>query len=70
MQRKRKVVLSILGVILIAVVFICSWLRPEAVKERNLDFLKHKAAEYIREQSVGNFFSYEKFESGEYRTHT
>ena len=44
MQRKRKVVLFTLGVMLIAVVFICSWFRPEAVKERNLDFLKHEAA--------------------------
>lgn len=70
MQRKRKVVLFTLGVMLIAVVFICSWFRPEAVKERNLDFLKHEAAEFIREQSVGNIFSYEKFESGEYRTYT
>lgn len=70
MQRKRKVVLFTLGIMLIAVVFICSWFRPEAVKERNLDFLKHQAAEFIREQSVGNIFSYEKFESGEYRTHT
>jgi len=70
MQRRRKAVLSILGVVLITSVFICSWFRPEAVKERNLDFLKHKAAEYIREQSADNIFSYEKFESGEYRTHT
>lgn len=70
MQRKRKVVLFTLGVMLIAVVFICSWFRPEAVRERNLDFLKHQAAEFIREQSVDNIFSYEKFESGEYRTHT
>ncbi|ACV51276.1 hypothetical protein Apar_0847 [Lancefieldella parvula DSM 20469] len=70
MQRRRKVVLSTLGVVLITSVFICSWFRPEAVKERNLDFLKHKAAEYIGEQSVDNIFSYEKFESGEYRTYT
>ncbi|WP_311396719.1 hypothetical protein [Lancefieldella parvula] len=70
MQRRRKAVLSTLGVVLITSVFICSWFRPEAVKERNLDFLKHKAAEYIREQSADNIFSYEKFESGEYRTHT
>ena len=71
MQRKRKVVLSALSAMLIASVFIiCSWFRPEAVKERNLDFLKHKAAEFIREQSVDNIFSYEKFESGEYRTYT
>lgn len=70
MQCRRKVALSALGVLLIAIVFICSWFRPEAVKERNLDFLKHKAAEYIREQSVDNIFSYEKFESGEYRTYT
>ena len=70
MQRKRQVALSTLGVLLIAIVFICSWFHPEAVKERNLDILKHKAAEYIREQSADNIFSYEKFESGEYRTHT
>ena len=70
MQRKRKVVLFTLGVMLIAVVFICSWFRPEAVKERNLDFLKHEAAEFIRKQSADNIFSYEKFESGEYRTYT
>lgn len=70
MQRRKKAVLSTLGVVLITSVFICSWFRPEAVKERNLDFLKHKAAEYIREQSADNIFSYEKFESGEYRTHT
>ena len=54
MQRKRKVVLFTLGVMLIAVVFICSWFRPEAVKERNLDFLKHEAAEFIRKQSADN----------------
>ena len=70
MQRKRKVVLSTLGAMLIASIFICSWFRPEAVKERNLDFLKHEAVEFIREQSADNIFSYEKFESGEYRTHT
>ena len=70
MQRKRKVVLSTLGAMLIASIFICSWFRPEAVRERNLDFLKHQAAEFIREQSADNIFSYEKFESGEYRTHT
>ena len=70
MQRRRIVALSTLGVVLIAIVFICSWFRPEAVKERNLDFLKHKAAEYIREQSADSIFLYEKFESGEYRTHT
>lgn len=70
MQRRRKVALSALGVLLIAIVFICSWFNPEAVKERNLDFLKHKAVEYIGEQSVDNIFSYEKFESGEYKTHT
>lgn len=40
MQRKRIVALSTLGVVLIAIVFICSWFRPEAVKERNLDFFK------------------------------
>lgn len=70
MQRRRKVALSALGVLFIAIVFICSWFNPEAVKERNLDILKHKAAEYIREQSADSIFSYEKFESGEYRTHT
>ena len=70
MQRKRKVVLSTLGAMLIASIFICSWFRPEAVRERNLDFLKHEAAEFIREQSADNIFSYEKFESGEYRTYT
>ncbi|MBF4803119.1 MAG: hypothetical protein HXK24_04805, partial [Lancefieldella parvula] len=70
MQCKRKVALSALGVMLIASVFICSWFRPEAVKERNLDFLKHEAVEFIREQSADNIFSYEKFESGEYRTYT
>lgn len=70
MQRKRKVVLSTLGAMLIASIFICSWFRPEAVRERNLDFLKHEAAEFIREQSADNIFSYEKFESGEYKTYT
>ena len=70
MQRRRIVALSTLGVVLIAIVFICSWFRPEAVKERNLDFLKHEAAEFIREQSADNIFSYEKFEFGEYRTYT
>ena len=52
MQRKRKIVLSTLGAMLIASIFICSWLRPEAVKERNLDFLIHEAVEFIREQSA------------------
>ena len=66
---KKKLYITISAVI-VACVFICSWFRPEAVKERNLDFLKHKAAEYIREQSADNIFSYEKFESGEYRTYT
>ena len=66
---KKRLYITISAVI-VACVFICSWFRPEAVKERNLDFLKHQAAEFIREQSVGNIFSYEKFESGEYRTHT
>ena len=70
MQRKRKVVLSTLGAMLIASIFICIWFRSEAVKERNLDFLKHEAVEFIREQSADNIFSYEKFESGEYRTYT
>ena len=70
MQHKRKVALFTLGVILVALIFLCIWFRPEAVKERNLDFLKHEAAEFIREQSADNIFSYEKFESGEYRTHT
>ncbi len=59
MQRKRKVVLSTLGAMLIASIFICSWFRPEAVRERNLDFLKHEAAEFIREQSADNIFSYD-----------
>ena len=66
---KKKLYITISAVI-VACVFICSWFRPEAVKERNLDFLKHEAAEFIREQSADNIFSYEKFESGEYRTHT
>ena len=66
---KKKLYITISAVI-VACVFICSWFRPEAVKERNLDFLKHEAVEFIREQSVGNIFSYKKFESGEYRTHT
>ena len=66
---KKRLYITISAVI-VACVFICSWFRPEAVKERNLDFLKHKAAEYIREQSADNIFSYEKFESGEYRTYT
>ena len=70
MQLKRKVVLSTLGAMLIASIFICNWFRPEAVRERNLDFLKHQAVEFIREQSADNIFSYEKFESGEYRTYT
>ena len=70
MQLKRKVVLSTLGAMLIASIFICNWFRPEAVRERNLDFLKHEAVEFIREQSADNIFSYEKFESGEYRTYT
>lgn len=55
MQHRRKVVLSTLGVMLIASIFICIWFRPEAVREQNLDFLKHQAAEFIREQSVGIF---------------
>ena len=66
---KKKLYITISAVI-VACVFICSWFRPEAVKERNLDFLKHEAAEFIREKSVSNIFSYKKFESGEYRTHT
>ena len=66
---KKKLYITISAVI-VACVFICSWFRPEAVKERNLDFLKHEAAEFIREQSADNIFSYEKFESGEYRTYT
>ena len=70
MQLKRKVVLSTLGAMLIASIFICNWFRPEAVRERNLDFLKHEAVEFIREQSADNIFSYEKFESGEYKTYT
>ena len=66
---KKKLYITISAVI-VACVFICSWFRPEAVRERNLDFLKHQAVEFIREQSADNIFSYEKFESGEYRTHT
>ena len=66
---KKKLYITI-SVVIVACVFICSWFRPEAVKERNLDFLKHEAAEFIREKSVDNIFSYKKFESGEYRTHT
>ena len=66
---KKKLYITISAVI-VACVFICSWFRPEAVKERNLDFLKHEAAEFIREQSADNIFSYEKFESGEYKTYT
>ena len=66
---KKRLYITISAVI-VACVFICSWFRPEAVRERNLDFLKHQAAEFIREQSADNIFSYEKFESGEYRTHT
>ena len=66
---KKRLYITISAVI-VACVFICSWFRPEAVKERNLDFLKHEAAEFIREQSADNIFSYEKFESGEYRTYT
>ena len=66
---KKKLYITISAVI-VACVFICSWFRPEAVKERNLDFLKHEAAEFIRKQSADNIFSYEKFESGEYRTYT
>ena len=66
---KKKLYITI-SVVIVACVFICSWFRPEAVKERNLDFLKHEAAEFIRKQSADNIFSYEKFESGEYRTYT
>ena len=66
---KKKLYITISAVI-VACVFICSWFRPEAVKERNLDFLKHETVEFIREQSADNIFSYEKFESGEYRTYT
>ena len=66
---KKKLYITISAVI-VACVFICSWFRPEAVRERNLDFLKHQAVEFIREQSADNIFSYEKFESGEYRTYT
>lgn len=71
MQRRKRVIVGItISAVIVACVFICSWFRPEAVKERNLDFLKHEAAEFIREQSADNIFSYEKFESGEYRTYT
>ena len=66
---KKKLYITISAVI-VACVFICSWFRPEAVRERNLDFLKHQAVEFIREQSADNIFSYEKFESGEYKTYT
>ena len=66
---KKRLYITISAVI-VACVFICIWFRPEAVRERNLDFLKHQAAEFIKEQSADNIFSYEKFESGEYRTHT
>ena len=66
---KKKLYITISAVI-VACVFICSWFRPEAVRERNLDFLKHEAVEFIREKSADDIFSYEKFESGEYRTHT
>ena len=66
---KKRLYITISAVI-VACVFICSWFRPEAVSERNLDFLKHQAVEFIREQSADNIFSYEKFESGEYRTYT
>ena len=66
---KKRLYITISAVI-VACVFICSWFRPEAVRERNLDFLKHQAVEFIREQSADNIFSYEKFESGEYRTYT
>ena len=59
-----------ISAVIVAGVLICIWFRPEAVRERNLDFLKHQAVEFIREQSADNIFSYEKFESGEYRTHT
>ena len=71
MQRRKRVIVGItISAVIVACVFICSWFRPEAVRERNLDFLKHQAAEFIREQSADNIFSYEKFESGEYRTYT
>ncbi len=71
MQRRKRIIVGItISAVIVACVFICSWFRPEAVKERNLDFLKHEAAEFIREQSADNIFSYEKFESGEYRTYT
>ena len=66
---KKRLYITISAVIVLCV-FICIWFRPEAVRERNLDFLKHEAAEFIREQSADNIFSYEKFESGEYRTYT
>ena len=66
---KKRLYITISAVI-VACVFICSWFRPEAVRERNLDFLKHEAVEFIREKSADNIFSYEKFESGEYRTYT
>ena len=66
---KKRLYITISAVI-VACVFICSWFRPEAVRERNLDFLKHQAVEFIREQSADNIFSYEKFESGEYKTYT
>ena len=45
---KKKLYITISAVI-VACVFICIWFRPEAVKERNLDFLKHEAAEFIGE---------------------
>lgn len=71
MQRRKRVIVGItISAVIVACVFICSWFRPEAVKERNLDFLKHEAVEFIREQSADSIFSYEKFESGEYRTYT
>ena len=66
---KKRLYITISAVI-VACVFICIWFRPEAVRERNLDFLKHQAVEFIREQSADNIFSYEKFESGEYKTYT
>ena len=66
---KKRLYITISAVI-VSCVFICIWFRPEAVRERNLDFLKHEAAEFIREQSADNIFSYEKFESGEYKTYT
>lgn len=71
MQRRKRVIVGItISAVIVACVFICSWFRPEAVRQRNLDFLKHQAVEFIREQSADNIFSYEKFESGEYRTYT